>query len=266
MWGRVVFAVLATLAALGLVLAVVMSPALGAVWGGWRLLNWTTGLPQLPGFRAPRRNGRLDALSFQSRRSLTVVLVTRVFELLRWFSAGRFVQAFARWRGGRRRDWWIEGYVVVGAAMGIIVLALLGTWVPFRDACSAQWWIGVAVAYRLAEIFVTAWNVHVFDRLRGDRSRVFRERQLILNLVNYGEIVVLFAILWALVGQGLGPWSGRAWAAFERSIHIATMTGFNGVLDEHWIDRVLFVSETAMALMFILFVLVRAVSVIRPRQ
>ena len=249
-------------AVLGLAFAVVIGPALGAVWGGWRLLYWATGLPQLRGFTEPRWSRRLDVLSFESRRSLVIVLATRLFELLRWFSAGRFVHALARWRGSRWRDRWIEGYVVVGAALAIGVLALLGTWKPLQSSCWLQWWIGVAVAYRLAEIFVTAWNVHVFDRLRGDRSRVFKERQLVLNLVNYGEIVVLFAILWALTGQV----TGGAWGAFERSIHIATMTGFNGELHWDWVDRVLFVSETALALMFILFVLVRAVSVIRPRE
>ena len=155
---------------------------------------------------------------------------------------------------------------MAAAFLGMGLLAVL----PFFHWVLGERWFRplmcTIAGYRLAEIFAYAVWAHVFERVQRGPSQprlASAERFLLLNVINYGEIVVLFAILWALMGRGIDG----AWGALERSIRIATMVGFsNPPLDEHWVDRVLFVSETAMALMFILFVLARAVSVIPRRQ
>ena len=191
-------------------------------------------------------------------------------EVLAWFCEDRRTRRHFPITWGRREAFWTDAYVLMAAFLGFGVLAVL----PFFPwLLQASWFFPLfctLATYRLIEILVYALWAHVFERVRrgaGQPRLASPERFLVLNVVNYGEIVVLFAILWALVGQGLGAGRAAVWGALERSIRIATMVGFsNPPLDEHWVDRVLFASETAMALMFILFVLVRAVSVIRPRQ
>ncbi|MBM3957827.1 MAG: hypothetical protein FJ313_07235, partial [Gemmatimonadetes bacterium] len=282
-WGQV---------ALSSAFAVAIGPLLALARGTWRVLGWArgaTGWP-LPG----SGNGRLAVLSAATRQSWIVSGLARVLEVAKWFSVSEGVWAVAawagernrqtgcrvvraarqatrtlanllfppilRWAGQRERDRWIDAYVVAGALLAAGVLAVL----PFHGWLRTESWFRVYVctvaAYRLTQIFITAWNVHVFDRLRGDRSSVFKERQLVLNLVNYGEIVVLFAVLWTLLGTGTVRRLSSTWEALEQSVRIAAMMGPSAGLAGP-VDRVLFVSETGMALMFILFVLARAVSV-----
>ena len=233
-------------------------------------------------YRESRRLERLRRqrqLRFAAPKGAIVPFLERLFDKLRLFSAGYWIgrlapRVFHDCGGGhckcgddhdRGQERWIEGYVVVGALLAIGLLAVL----PHFPWVRGVFWflplVCVVVGYRLAEIFVTAWNVHVFDRLRGHSRPASEERQLVLNLVNYGEIVVLFAILWTLLGKGTARCLNSTWEAFEHSLRIATMMA---PLEEiaSPVDRVLFVSEAAMALMFILFVLVRAVSLMPRRR
>ena len=162
-------------------------------------------------------------------------------------------------------DKWVEWYVVLGAALTLGVLVALTYCGAARES---KWFfipIAVFAGYRLTEIFGAAWNVHAFDELRADRPIASAARQLVLNLVNYGEMVALFAILWTVIGTGAERCLNSTWEALEQSLRIATMMGPLGPIGAP-VDRVLFVSETVMALMFILFVLVRAVSLIPRRQ
>ena len=200
-----------------------------------------------------------------------------VFELLLWLRAGSVVTDFwPSWfvwgnerdpivAAGRRRwrERFIEAHVVVGAVLAIGVLAVLPFFSWVREESWFRIYVCIVVGYRLAEIFVTAWNVHVFDRLRRHGGVASEKRQFILNVVNYGEVVLLFATLWTVIGTGVERSLTSTWEALEHSLRIAALMGPLDRMDAP-VDRVLFVSETAM--MFITFVLIRAVSAIRPRQ
>ena len=170
------------------------------------------------------------------------------------------------------RDLWIDGYVVVGLGVEVALLLLLLSLPCLREK---PWWrpgVAAFLGYRVSEVFVTGCNVMVFDWLRDRTPLKSVERSLVLQVVNYVEIIVIFAVLNFLfvvnTSPGGGPAFGTAGQALEHSVRVATLMG-DGLPEGVWTggvtSRLLFISEAALAVMFLLFVLARAISLIPPR-
>ena len=173
---------------------------------------------------------------------------------------GRFLCRNRGRCGERCYERFIDSYVVLRLLGEVAVLAWLSASPDLRNAAYWRPAMAVLFAYLLAEVVVTGLNVLVFDRLRGHGPLASGERSLVLNVANYVEIVLVFAILNFLFAS-----SDCAWDALQHSIQVAALIG--GELEVLGVaGRTLFVAEVALALMFLLFVLARAVALLPPRS
>ena len=191
--------------------------------------------------------------------------VAGIFGYLQWLSIPELVA----WRWPNKSRRWSarlgEVYVLSFFAVEIGALAVLFGW-PWIGAYQAFFLFAyIVLGIRLLGLWQAAFNTSVFanvrKKARGEAiaSVAAPDRTLILTLVNFVEVVAIFAVFAFLNQAAFGLES--TWSAVAYSVQVATLLGANSVDAVSGIaGRVLFLSELGMAVMFILFVFAAAVS------
>ena len=191
--------------------------------------------------------------------------VAEIFGYLRWLSFPVLVAS--KWPN-KPHKWSVrvaELYALSFFAVEIAALSGLFVW-PWVSGYSALFLFAyLAFGYRLFDLWQYALNVAVFTNLRrrvrdGTILPVGApERTLGLALVNFVEVILIFAVFASLNKEAFGLES--TWSAVAYSVQVATLLGIDGIERLSGIAaRVLFLSELGLAAMFIFLVLAATVS------
>ena len=161
----------------------------------------------------------------------------------------------ATMRRARRTENYLIGWIVIEG--GLVVLSAMSTALP-------AWIPAVLVTLRILDIFQSAVNLSVFDKLRTEESIVISSavRTLVLSFLNYLELLVCFGILYASMIDRLN--GAQHWTdAFYFSVVTQLTIGY-GDIKPLGIAKLVTMAQALISVAFTILIFGRIVSVL-PR-
>lgn len=168
-----------------------------------------------------------------------------------------------------------EIYVLCWLVVELVFLVLLFIWPTISSTRGFFITAWVLFTLRLLDLMQVSFNTLIFDRIRSIQKGLTYERDperwLLLNLMNYAEIIIIFGIFYSLVRDAFAyPINtintiNTVWQGFYHSVGIATLFGSN-LEPKAWQGYPLFFAEIAYALLFIVLILGNAISQLGSAQ
>ncbi len=156
-----------------------------------------------------------------------------------------------------RRSRRVEGYILAWLGIEVVLLA--------TEAINLAWpaWIPRVLALvRILDIFQSSVNMSVFDQLRTDKTLVISSavRTLVLSFLNYIELLVCFAIIYASM-HGLLLGSSGWLDDLYFSVVTQLTIGYGDIRPIGW-ARLVSVAQGLIAVAFTILIFGRIVSVL----
>ena len=184
--------------------------------------------------------------------------VSLPYLLLRYGPLARYRQGLPPKQGHAFESVVVEACVLLWVGVEAAILLLL----PYGQARGL--WIagGFLAGIRAADIVQVSVNTYVFDHIRVRRSRIIKSavRTLLLNFVNYLELICCFAIIYSALPTGLPNATGIGDTIYFSAISQLTV-GY-GDIAPHGGARIVAVVQGIIGLIFTVFVLGRIVSLL----
>jgi hypothetical protein len=194
--------------------------------------------------------------------SFIVPLLTRFFSWMRYISILELVRrTLGKWNSYRA----VEAFVLCWLSVELLSMGLLCGWPTLSKIGIFFIPVTFLLIIRLMDLLQVSFNVLLFDRIRSGHAYKIASptRLLVLNLVNYVEISIIFGVLAFLARDAFYPEFRSIWHSFYYSIGVITTLGVN--IEPTAIQgKVMFLTEIALGLVFILLIIGRAVSMLPP--
>ncbi len=186
--------------------------------------------------------------------SFIVPCLTKFFGFLKNVSILELLRKTKHGKGYRAVDVYVLSWVF-GEVFVLVLMSLI---------TRTNWFsllVYIIFILRLLEIFQVGFNVLIFDRIRkGDTYKISSPaRLLILNLVNYLELILIYSGLYFLLGKAFMPEVNSVESAiYHSALSITTVGGNLQALTGY--AQVLVISEVFFGLLFIVLIITRALS------
>ncbi len=166
----------------------------------------------------------------------------------------------------RHNDPFIDAYVVIASILPLVFLPAISlTFVRCLAFAIGSW--------RTFEVIVFLANSYLFDayraRMRGEKPRPFGGilRLLILTSINYGGLILWFAVFYRVLIPELSlPGIQAAVDAVNFSFVVMSAFGVSNIQVPNWWTTLLTLFQSAIGLFMALAVVARSVSLIPTRD
>lgn len=187
--------------------------------------------------------------------------LTKLFEFMKCVSLLEWVRCMSsRVQNSKSAT---EIYVLCWLVVEILFLGILFGFPTMNSTVGLFVPATLFLTWRLIDLLQVAFNTLIFDRIRciqrGQSYERNPERWLLLNLFNYAELIIIFGVLGFFARDAFKPIFETMWQGFYYSVSVATMLGSNSI-PLKWQGNLLFLTEIAFALIFIILILGNAVS------